>query len=712
MVGLVYEELYIREDALAQQFAIRGLAAGENALLQLPQEQILTWLLQLIEAPGVVADHIIAAVEPAQLSTPEQQIIAALQHAQLRLNQIQERKSYLLIALRAKSEQLSEQVSGFVGGLQKRVSRQREEVGQVVQHGQLWIIGISLFLMLGLARLYWYSQRMTRDLQAVTTEMELLSNGQVASQAPRIRRNDEIGTLAKVFEVFRRDAIRRLEVTAELSEQKRLLETIFYNMNDGLSVFSAKGELLAWNRGYQQLFDLRDEDLHIGMPIAEVQKLIGQGAHKNLNLENQLVHMDEVNASRHHVSQSFERHFDSGKIIEFRSKPMPEGGFVTLYTDLTERKSVESQLRQAQKMEMLGQLTGGVAHDFNNLLAAIIGNLQMLSDSRPLQDDQKRYIERALAVSEKSSNLVQRLLAFGRQQQLFPERTHIDDLIEGMLDLVEYSVGNHIQVHHRLNCATAYCLIDPSQLENALLNLSLNSAQAMPKGGQLTFSTDFRNLPDSDIPCVRIKVEDTGEGIPKEVLSRIFEPFFSTKPVGKGSGLGLSMIYGFVKQSGGEIVVTSEQGQWTKVCIFLPIMTAEQDVATAVPIVDERQVKVPVGGLIWLVEDDPEVRRALQEQLQQKQFMVHVFSAAEEVINALEKGILPDLLLTDVNLSGTKHGIELVHEYCLGEHSLPYILMSGLPRQELEQKYNLLQTDLLISKPFKISQLMERLQII
>jgi len=718
LVSLVKEELYLREDSLAQQFRIRQLSPNDG-VVNIDSQQSLVWLLQLLASPSVVPENIVQSLNLSKQNSQISSIADDLLRAHRRLNQIQERKNYLLISIRAKSEQLSKKVSNFVGGLQKKVSRQRQEVSAFVARGQNWIIGISAFLLLGLTRLYWYSQRMTKDLGVVTNDMEQLSLGRVDSKRTAIRRHDEIGTLVDTFEVFRQDALRRLEVTAELSEQKRLLETIFDNMNDGLSVFSAKGTLVAWNLGYQRLFDLTDDDLSAGMSIDEVQSLINQGQHENLNLENQQVHMEEVNVSRHLRFQSFERHFDSGKIIEFRSKPMPEGGFVTLYTDLTERKSVESQLRQAQKMEMLGQLTGGVAHDFNNLLAAIMGNLQMLSDSRPQTADQARYIERALVVSEKSSNLVQRLLAFSRRQQLFPVSIGIDDLIEGMLDLVEYSVGTHIQVESNLQCPNMVSLIDPSQLENALLNLSLNSASAMPDGGRLAFSTKLCTLPGSDVPAIRIRVEDSGEGISEDVIGRIFEPFFTTKPVGKGSGLGLSMIYGFVKQSGGEIKVTSKKDKWTRVCLFLPQKIIPIDsLAEEKNVLKENKIRqetitLPEHSLVWLVEDDEEVCRVMREQLEKMGLMVQSFDRAEAVINALNKAIVPDAMVSDVNLAGTMSGVELAHSIRadVAGFTGPILLMSGLPKDELKQKYQLKEDDLFISKPFTIKELSKVFQL-
>tara|TARA_R110000764_G_scaffold216328_1_gene303211 strand:- start:5098 stop:7626 length:2529 start_codon:yes stop_codon:yes gene_type:complete len=718
LVALVREELYLREDSLAQQFRIRKLSPSDD-VASVNSQQGLIWLLQLLESPSLVPENMVKSLNLSAQSGQVSSITDDLLMAHRRLTQIQERKNYLLISIRAKSEQLSQQVSNFVGGLQKKVSRQRQEVSALVTRGQNWIIGISVFLLLGLTRLYLYSQRMTKDLGVVTNDMEQLSLGRVDSKRTAIRRHDEIGTLADTFEVFRRDALRRLEVTAELSEQKRLLETIFDNMNDGLSVFSAKGTLVAWNSGYQKLFDLSDDDLSVGMSIDDVQHLINRGQHKNLNLENQQVHMDEVNVTRHLRFQSFERHFDSGKIVEFRSKPMPEGGFVTLYTDLTERKSVESQLRQAQKMEMLGQLTGGVAHDFNNLLAAIMGNLQMLSDSRPQTSDQARYIERALVVSEKSSNLVQRLLAFSRRQQLFPVTIGVDDLIEGMLDLVEYSVGTHIHVESDLQCPNIMSLIDPSQLENALLNLSLNSASAMPDGGRLSFSTTLCTLPDSEVPAIRIQVEDSGEGISEGVIGRIFEPFFTTKPVGKGSGLGLSMIYGFVKQSGGEIKVTSGKGKWTRVCLFLPQQIVPTEVLSddkKIPQDNETQqetILLPERSVVWLVEDDEEVCRVMREQLEKMGFMVQHFDRAEAVIDALNNALIPDAIVSDVNLAGTMSGVELAHSIRVDASGFrgPILLMSGLPKDELKQKYQLKEKDLFISKPFTIKALSQIFQV-
>lgn len=733
LISLVEEELFIREDSLALQFQIRALAKSQLPLAIKPDIG-LNWLLDLIERPKITPSFIIDELNLLNHPSPiVVETAQSLHQAHVRLAAIQERKNYLLISVRAKSEQLSQHVSHFVGGLQKKVSQQRQSVADVVSYGQSWILGISIFLLLGLARLYFYSRGITHDLGVVTAEMSLLAQGSIDSKQAKIKRNDEIGTLADTFDVFRQDAIRRQEMTAEMSKQKDLLETIFNNINDGLSVFSSQGLLVAWNPRYESLFSFQPNQLYLGMPISQVQNLLNQ---QNPSTDpNPEFLLQDLTQDRYHTSKQFEQHFSSGKVIEFRSQPMPEGGFVTLYSDLTERKNVEQQLHQAQKMDMLGQLTGGVAHDFNNLLAAIMGNLEMLADSGNFNADQQKYLDRSITVSEKSRHLVQRLLAFSRRQPLFPEATQIDVLIEGMLDLISYSAGQNIKVIPKLNCPNAHCLIDASQLENALLNLALNSSVAMPNGGELSLETRLCQLIKTDESldtkqkqqtAIMIEIKDTGLGISPELIPRIIEPFFTTKPIGKGSGLGLSTIYGFIKQSGGELEITSEPNQWTKVRLILPLMKAEPlsentslndktikntdlfnndypNVTSKEPL--EASFPMQVGQRVWLVEDDLQVANVLADQLQSLGLSVSHFENAEDVLDMLEHDSA-DLILSDINLAGEIDGISLAHQI-----KQPILLMSGLPKAQLEQEYNLLASDYFLQKPFNINILKRIFQL-
>jgi signal transduction histidine kinase len=239
---------------------------------------------------------------------------------------------------------------------------------------------------------------------------------------------------------------------------------------------------------------------------------------------------------------------------------MPGGGFVTIYTDLTERKATEEQLRQAQKMEIVGQLTGGIAHDFNNLLAVIMGSLNMLQERLAEQPDLRKQARRALEAADRGALLTQRLLAFSRKQALQPQELDINDLVEAMLDLLEYSVGETVTIRTELAVDLWRLVIDPGQLENSLMNLAVNSRDAMPACGELTITTANLTVPESDTAAalepgdyVTLAVTDTGSGMPPEVLHRVFEPFYTTKEVGQGTGLGLSVSYGIAEEHGGEL---------------------------------------------------------------------------------------------------------------------------------------------------------------
>lgn len=247
----------------------------------------------------------------------------------------------------------------------------------------------------------------------------------------------------------------------------------------------------------------------------------------------------------------------------------------------------EKALRQAQKMEAVGQLTGGLAHDFNNLLMGVTGNIEMLQSrlNKGRGDDMGRYITGALDSSRRAAALPHRLLAFSRRQALVPKPTHIDTLIEGIADLLQRTVGPSIEMHVSGTFGLWPTLVDPHQLENALLNLCNNARDAMPDGGHLSIGTDNLSL-DRDMAeqhelppgdYVALYVSDTGTGMPPEVIGRAFDPFFTTKPLGMGTGLGLSMIYGFARQSGGAVRIISALGQGSTICIYLPVLQSDRD---------------------------------------------------------------------------------------------------------------------------------------
>jgi signal transduction histidine kinase len=342
----------------------------------------------------------------------------------------------------------------------------------------------------------------------------------------------------------------------------------------------------------------------------------------------------------------------------------------------TEKLRAERQLAQAQKMEAVGQLTGGVAHDFNNLLTVILGNVDMLArkiDKDPRQERQLGAIRQA---AERGRSLTRQLLAFSRRQQLTPIAVEANALMQDFLPLIQQAVGETVRIEV-VSDADQLCVhVDPAQLENALLNLAVNARDAMPNGGKLSFVA--RRAERSDDGGVRdwalIEVADTGVGIPGETLERIFEPFFTTKEVGKGSGLGLSQVYGFVRQSGGHVEAESAVGEGTLFRLFLPL-SAEPAVQRK-----ERKEKKPSMGCserILVVEDDEQVLALTLEMLAELKYQVVTASDASAALTLLRSEAPIDLMFSDVVMPGGLSGVQLARAACEIRPLLRVLLTSG-----------------------------------
>jgi PAS domain S-box-containing protein len=336
----------------------------------------------------------------------------------------------------------------------------------------------------------------------------------------------------------------------------------------------------------------------------------------------------------------------------------------TIGTDVTDLKHAEVQLAHAQKMEAIGQLTGGVAHDFNNLLTAILLNSDVLADR--ITDERLRPLAEATrAAAERGADLTKRLLAFGRRQTLEPRPTDVNGLIADMEQMMRRTLGEHIAIEIRTVDDVWPAKIDAGQLESAVVNLAVNARDAMPHGGRITIETanvevDGSYAMSADArpgEYVMIAVSDTGTGMPQEVLARAFEPFFTTKDVGKGTGLGLSMVYGFVKQSGGHARIYSEPGMGTVVRLYLP----RSDVPAEMAATRQRSTsELPTGGeTILFVEDDPLVRKHTEGQLVALGYQVIVAENADKALACVDNGTMPDLLFTDIVMPGSMNGREL-----------------------------------------------------
>ncbi len=387
--------------------------------------------------------------------------------------------------------------------------------------------------------------------------------------------------------------------------------------------------------------------------------------------------------------------------------------------DITDRRAAEEQLRRVQKMEAIGHLTGGIAHDFNNLLAIVLGNLELLNERLAGQLALQDLVQRAFTAAERGASLTQRLLVFSRQQPLQAQSVDLNALVMGMLELLQRTLGETIQIQIELANGLWRALVDPGQLENALLNLALNARDAMPQGGTLIIETANSQLDDNyaaaheDVRAgqyVLLVVSDTGTGMVRDVIDRAFEPFFTTKGVGKGSGLGLSMVYGLVKQSGGHIKIYSELGQGTTVKVYLPRTMAE----TAPIEIPETAEYEPCDqeATILVVEDDPGVRQLAVKMLQNLGYRTVEAEDADTALQVLDSTPRVVLLFTDVVLPNGKSGMVLAQEAQRRRPDLKVLFTSGYAKKILTQQ-GILQKDVeLISKPYRKASLASKLRTV
>ena len=379
---------------------------------------------------------------------------------------------------------------------------------------------------------------------------------------------------------------------------------------------------------------------------------------------------------------------------------------------LQEKNAADLQLRQAQKMEAVGQLTGGIAHDLNNILTVITGTIEILAEAvadRPELVGIARMIDEA---AERGADLTQRLLAFARKQPLQPREVDVNSLVIEATNLLRPTLSEQVEVQIMLAGDAARALIDPSQLTNAILNLALNARDAMPDGGKLTIETSNVILDDSYAgshsevaagPYVLIAVTDSGHGIPAGILDNVFEPFFTTKDVGKGSGLGLSMVYGFVKQSNGHIKIYSEDGHGTTVRIYLP-----QATGLAQPITDElASTSILEGGdeTILVVEDDDLVRTFVVGQIQSLGYVTLAAVNADAALAVIKSAQTIDLLFTDMIMPGSMNGRQLSDAALRRRPSLKVLFTSGYTENTVIHYGRLDAGVLLLAKPYRKSDL-------
>ena len=407
--------------------------------------------------------------------------------------------------------------------------------------------------------------------------------------------------------------------------------------------------------------------------------------------------------------------------------PVPDGEprrIVVSARDVSDSRKLEEHLRHAQKMEALGQLTGGVAHDFNNMLTLMLGGLDtidrqaaQLPNSAP-KAKIERAKEMALQGVQRARSLTARLLAFSRRQALAPQAVDANALVLGLLDLLQRTLGETIALKTILADDLWRAFVDPGQLENALINLALNARDAMPRGGKLAIETANRVLdadrvavlPERAEPgeYVMIAVTDTGVGMDDETRLKAFDPFFTTKEIGKGTGLGLSQVYGFTRQSGGAVEIESAPGRGASIRIFLPRQASLTPELTARARFDLTRP----GGResILVVEDDDSVRAYATESLRELGYRVAEASSGRSALELLEHAPPLDLLLTDVVMPGGYNGRELADEAVKRRPGLKVLYMTGYSRDAILRHGRLAPGVHVIGKPFSLAELAEKVR--
>ena len=522
------------------------------------------------------------------------------------------------------------------------------------------------------------------------------------------------------FAKITRDMTEQREAQLRALESERRFRLLVQGVTDyAIYMISPDGLVTNWNAGAERIKGYTHaeiagrhfscfytpEDMNAGLPARALETARRNGRYEAEGWRQR------KDGSRFWAGVVIDPIYDAGTLI----------GFAKITRDLTERQETQTQLLQSQKMEAVGQLTGGLAHDFNNLLTGISGSLELMK-ARLAQgriNDLERYMTAAQGAASRAAALTHRLLAFARRQTLDPKPIAANRLISDMEELVQRTVGPGIKVETVLAVGLWPTLCDPNQLENAILNLCINGRDAMPDGGCLTLETantwlDQRGARERDMQpgqYVAICVTDTGTGMPPDVVARAFDPFFTTKPIGHGTGLGLSMIYGFAKQSGGQARIYSEVGTGTTVRIYLPRHHGEIETdALQVAVNDARRAKL--GETVLIVDDEPTVRMLVTEVLAELGYAAIEAADSASGLKVLQSDVRIDLLITDVGLPGGLNGRQMADAVKGRRPNLRVLFITGYAENAAFGNGYLEPNMHVLTKPFSMEVLGSRIKSI
>ncbi|WP_084030374.1 PAS domain S-box protein [Bradyrhizobium paxllaeri] len=511
------------------------------------------------------------------------------------------------------------------------------------------------------------------------------------------------------------------KIARDITESRRTEQALSQEMEERRRIFESSNDLILVSDSVGNLIQVSPSVIDIlGYQPSE---MVGHNAINFIHPDDLEHTRKEMRAGRRGRSKrNFETRYVSkdGKSVTLNwtgtwSEPVRRHFFIG--RDLTEKQAAEAQLRHAQKMDAVGQLTGGVAHDFNNILTVITGTIGILEEAVAGQPQLAAVAKLIDEAADRGANLTKHLLAFARKQPLQPREIDVNALVLEAAKLLHPTLGEHIEITPLLAEDAWTALADPNQLTTAVLNLAINARDAMPNGGKLAFETsnvfldeNYADLHNEVAPghYVMIAVSDTGSGIPPALLERVFEPFFTTKEVGRGTGLGLSMVFGFVKQSGGHVKIYSEEGHGTSVKIYLPRATGLDQTA------DEAQVAADVEGgseTVLVVEDDALVRRYVITQIESLGYTTLAAANASDALRIIDDGPAIDLLFTDVIMPGTMNGRQLVDEALKRRPDLKTLYTSGYTENAIVHHGRLDSGVLLLAKPYRKSELARMIRL-
>ena len=512
------------------------------------------------------------------------------------------------------------------------------------------------------------------------------------------------------------DLTERERVERVLRESAARLGAVVDTAVDGVILIDAQGLIMKFNPACERLFKYRAAEV-TGQNVRMLMPSPYRSEHDGY-LRNYLTSGEKkiIGIGREVVGQRKDGSTFPMDLSVGEAKQDGESIFVGVIHDLTDRKRTEEQLIQAQKMEAVGQLSGGIAHDFNNLLTVIVGNAEYLGEQLTSRDDLKRLADDICSAGERGAELTQRLLAFSRKQTLRPVETECNKLLDSVHKLLRRTMREDIEIVTDFDPDLRVAYADPAQLESAILNLALNAQDAMASGGRLCIITANASLDNHDVEAevpaneyVLIAVTDNGEGMSKPVLDRVFEPFFTTKDVGKGSGLGLSMVYGFAKQSNGHVSIYSEPGLGTTVRMYLPTLPEKTKGASPPPRL-EREAAPSAAETILIVEDDPFVRSYAVMSLQSLGYRVTAAVDGNDALQKLGTDLEVDLLFTDIVMPGGINGWELADRAREIRPELRVLLTSGYALEALTAHGHLRDASAILPKPYRKAELARRLR--